>query len=363
MGITISLSKLHEYFRGWHESEYDQIHRVTDDIISDTSNAKSKWALSSYGASKLQAQMGNINLSDYVKINNYNIHTNQKATKSTYGHVILIDNLDSVAYKDGEALSAYQGNVLKQGIEKNADDIADMKNQLRMNYKMYMGRIPLKSFTPNSNGWYTTYSSTDIANMETSSFFNSTNWDYGIQPNKKIVMQPGYYVFVLVVDENQNGIGNQRVVIEINDISYFRVTNNNGVAAVRLNWGIQTNSNDSTLVKDYDDGGVTRRPYSDRWYWITATLLPTKSADEKLIDKSVHKVLNYDPDYFDASYNAKQSNGSYNQATLQLWRNELGLKSDANQGDYMFYEYGRQWLRRYILRDDGYPGSIQGYHK
>ena len=60
MAITTTLAKLYRYFRGWHEEEYDDIHRVTDDIISDKNNIRASYPISSYGASKIQQQIGNI---------------------------------------------------------------------------------------------------------------------------------------------------------------------------------------------------------------------------------------------------------------------------------------------------------------
>lgn len=48
-------------------------------------------------------------------------------TTSKYGHVKLIDALDSTGYADGEALSAFQGKVLSNQISTVTTDVTNLK--------------------------------------------------------------------------------------------------------------------------------------------------------------------------------------------------------------------------------------------
>ena len=342
MGITISLSKLREFFKGWHEAEYYQIHYITDEIYSDRNNVKSKYAFSSYGASKIQAQIGNINLNNYVTKTTYNNHVdNQKGTKNTYGHVKLIDDLTKNTYTDGDALSAHQGYELNQKILSNGNKIQNIENQF-MDYKLYVGRIGLKA-TPN-----TPYPIEEVNNMLTSEFLNKKQY-YGLYTNQKLQTLPGCYIFALVVDKNNNGVGNQRVVIELNGVPYSRVTAANGVAAVQLKWGFNTDE-------------WTRRNWSDRWRWAEVTILPT---EDKYIDKSIHKVINHDAEWFDYSYNPNHPehqgiSSAERDRMISMWRSELGLKDNETQDKYMHREDGRDKLRRKIIDGvTGYPNTIE----
>lgn len=82
----------------------------------------------------------------YAKANHNELHTNFFApidhaletnryglgSNSKYGHVKTINNLDTVNFVNGEALSAYQGNVLKSMIENLSKPISTVKNANNM---------------------------------------------------------------------------------------------------------------------------------------------------------------------------------------------------------------------------------------
>ena len=319
MAITTTLAKLYRYFRGWHEEEYDDIHRVTDDIISDKNNIRASYPISSYGASKIQQQISNISLDNYVKVNpTYNSHINLKATTNALGHVSLVNNLTTSTYQDGKALSANQGFELAQQIN-NCNDKINAIEQLTSEYNIRVGRLNYKT-----NGQV--YTSEDIKQL-TFNFDSDDDRRYGFLRHAKLEIPLYGYVFVVITDKHENPIDNKRVVISLNSVPYFRTTADNGTAAVQFTWG-------------KDDAIKRRTMWSDTWYWIEISLL----SNNNNFDTNIHKVVNYDKDFFNHEYGNNEA----------LWRSELNIPSNKTQADYMF----NNELRRQALRDDGYPNAI-----
>ena len=63
-----------------------------------------------------------------------NSHALNRATKDSYSHVRLIDNLTTTSYQNGEALSAYQGKVLNDKITAITPTIE--KKQLHSKFEL-----------------------------------------------------------------------------------------------------------------------------------------------------------------------------------------------------------------------------------
>ena len=90
--------------------------------------------------------LNGLNSDQFAKSNHNELHANYFAPIShaintskyglgstdKYGHVKTIDNLNTTAYVSGEALSAYQGNVLKSMIENLSKPILTVKNANNM---------------------------------------------------------------------------------------------------------------------------------------------------------------------------------------------------------------------------------------
>lgn len=226
MAITTTLAKLRNYFLKWHDTEYDTIHRVTDYIFGDRNDIRSKYAFSSYGASQLQAQINNINLNKYTLKSDFDAHTGKLATKTELGHVKLIDDYRSATtYQDGQALSAYAG--YKLGLEVN-DRLSKLETDFS-SYKIHLGRLPWKNMST-----YTPYDYEDIGSLNID--LEDSNNYYGFHGSKKIVTQPVYHVLA-VVTNNGDRVANQPIVISLNGVPYYRITNSNGTASVKINWG------------------------------------------------------------------------------------------------------------------------------
>lgn len=335
MAITTTLAKLRNYFLKWHETEYDDIHRVTDKIYGDRNNIYSKYAFSSYGASQLQAQINNINLNKYTLKSDFDAHTGKLATKTELGHVKLIDDYrNATTYQDGQALSAYAG--YKLGLEVN-NRLSKLETDFS-SYKIHLGRLPWKDMNT-----YTPYDYEDIGGLSID-LEDSHNY-YGFHGDKKFVTQPGYHVLA-VVTNNGNRVGNQPIVISLNGVPYYRKTNSNGTASVKINWGAASES------RTQAENEAVRRNWSDTWRWIEATLLVDEA--DNGFDVSVHKVMNHDPEYFHTQYSQNEN----------LWRNELNLDSNAHfndrnaDGTYKYKDSNGQLRRKPINIDTGYPNSI-----
>lgn len=355
MAITLTLSNLRGYFLGWHENEYDEIHHITDDIISDTSDVRSKYALSSYGASQLQTQVGNINLNGYVTTTSFNNHVNKKSSTSEYGHVKIIDDLTKSTYTAGEVLSAHQGYELNQNIASASRRISKLESQIT-NYRMYVGRLGFKN--DNTKEMYTYNDIANITDADIDSMLHDANDWHGFKQSRKIVIQPGYYVIAVIIDEAGNPQINQNVVFNLNGIPYFRQTSMHGIAGVAIKWGYSTPAESQ---QNPTEATRKRRSWADTWHWIEVTALPNDNnpGDEKFLDKSLHKIVNLDPDFFDESYNPEhESNRNKSQAEkdaiVALWRSELNIPADKNQIDYKD-DYDK--LRRKTV-ENHYPNSI-----
>lgn len=338
MSITTTLSKLKAFFFGWHEVFYDEIHRVTNNIISNHDLPESKYAFSSYGASKLQEQIDAIDLTQYASHVN---GTQNIANANVLGHVKIINNLNETSYNaaDPKALSAYQGNILKNNISTNTNNITNHTNQIKKlqdntsKYKMYVGR-----YHDNDN--------TGCSGLETAQFNTDPEydaalpWSHGFAQNAKLTIGMDEYIICIIKNADGSRLstddcGKFRVVFNINGVHYYRKLNNQGIGSVQLTWGRN------------DDSRVRAKLWSDTWMFVEVTLL---TDEDNVIDKSIHKVINYDPGYFHTYYNDKENE----------WRTDMNIPSESKNA----YMYDNKLRRKKLGQNDrcylynGYPNNV-----